>query len=202
MLPERRTFVHLTVKMNNPKPFSIPFEQPALSNLAKRIVTLFADELPLVKTCIWETRWLHGWMSLQPSSNWIIVETEREVLETVFYRLTDISKAVFLEPDRKVVDLYVLQHHEAVIIKPLLPGALTLPVGKLTTAAPEKILVDIAAEPHLFRAQQGELDLIFANAFWEIPIDQAKMLRYARRRRRYDAVVALIPAEYHLPEIT
>lgn len=141
-------------------------------------------------------------MNLQPPANWIILETEREVLEAVFYRLTDISKAVFLEPDRKVVDLYVLQHHEAIIIKPLLSGALTLPVGKFITAAPEKMLVDIVAEPNLFRAQQGELELIFANAFREIQIDQVKMLRYARRRRRYDTVFGLIPPEYRLPNIT
>lgn len=141
-------------------------------------------------------------MNLQPPSNWIIVETEREVLESVFYRLTDISKAVFLEPNRKVVDLYVLQHHEAVIIKPLLSGAPTLPVGKFTNAAPEKMLVDIVAEPNLFRAQQGELGLVFANAFREIPIDQAKILRYARRRRWYEAVVNLIPLEYRLPKVT
>lgn len=133
---------------------------------------------------------------MQPPSNWIIIETEKAVLESVFYRLTDISKAVFLEPDRKVVDLYVLQHHEAVIIKPLLSGAFTLPVGKFITAAPEKMLVDIVAEPNLFQAQQGELDLIFANALLEIPIDLAKILRYARRRRRYDAVMELITMKY------
>lgn len=177
-------------------------DQPTFGNSAKRIADLLAKELPLVKTCIWETRWLHNWMNTQPPSNWIIVETEREVLESVFYRLTDISKAVFLTPDRKVVDLYVLQYHEAIIIKPLLSGALTLPVGKFTTAAPEKMLVDIVAEPNLFRAQQGEIDLIFTNAFREIPIDQVKMLRYARCRRKYDAVFNLIPPEYRLPKIT
>ena len=169
---------------------------PTFSDSAVHIAEYLAHEFPLVTTCIWETRWLHGWMNMQPPSNWIIVETEREVLEDVFYRLTDISKAVFLAPDRKVVDLYVLQHHEAIIIKPLLSGALTLPVGKFTTAAPEKMLVDIVAEPNLFRAQQGEIDLIFANAFQGIPIDHVKMLQYARRRRRYDAVHALIPSNY------
>ncbi len=100
------------------------------------------------------------------------------------------------------MDLYVLQHHEAIIVKPLLSGALTLSVGKFTTAAPEKMLVDIVAEPNLFRAQQGELDLVFANAFREIPIDLAKLLRYARRRSRHDKVFGLIPPEYRLRRIT
>jgi len=86
------------------------------------------------------------------------------------------------------VDLYVLQHHEAIIVKPLLSGVPTLHLGEITTAAPEKILVDIVAEPNLFRAQQDEIDLSYANALLEIPIDQAKMLHYARRRRRYDVV--------------
>lgn len=93
-------------------------------------------------------------MNLQPPSNWIIVETEREVLEGVFYQLTDIFKAVFLEPDWKVVDLYILQYHQAIIIKPLLSGALTRALEEITTATPEKMLVDIVAEPNLFRAQQ------------------------------------------------
>ena len=92
-----------------------------------------------------------------------------------------------------MVDLYVLQHHEAIIIKPLLSGALTLPVGKFITAASEKMLVDIVAEPNLFRAQQGELEIIFANAFREVPIDVAKMLRYARRRRKDEVVLDIIP---------
>lgn len=135
-------------------------------------------------------------MNLQPPSNWIIVETGREVIESVFYRLTGILKNVFLAPDRKVVDLYVLQHHEAVIIKPLLSRVSTLPIGKFTNAAPEKMLVDIVAEPNLFRAQQGELDLIFANAFREVLLDQVKILRYARRRHKYDAVHRLTSFNY------
>jgi hypothetical protein len=169
---------------------------PVLSDSVMRIVNYLADELPLVKTCIWEPRWLHGWMNLQPPSNWVIVETEREVLESVFYRLTDIFKNVFLDPDRKVVNLYVMQHPEAIIVKPLLSGALTQLVGNIISAAPEKMLVDIVAEPNLFRAQQGEIELIFVNAFREVPIDRVKMMGYARRRRRYDAVLELIPEKY------
>jgi hypothetical protein len=176
-----------------------PF-QPNLGNLAKRIASLLARELPLVKTCIWETRWISGWMELQPSYNWTIVETEKEVLESVFSSLLGISKKVFLDPDAKVVDLYILPLNEAVIVKPLVSEAPTVDIGKIVAAAPEKILVDIVAEPDLFRAQQGELDRIFSNAFQEIQINQTKMLRYANRRRRQDIVNNLIPPEHRLPK--
>jgi hypothetical protein len=173
---------------------------PILGNLAKRIALLLARELPLVKSCIWETRWISGWMELQPSYNWTIVETEKEVLESVFSSLLGISKKVFLDPDAKVVDLYILPLNEAVIVKPLVSEAPTVVIGKIVAAAPEKILVDIVAEPDLFRAQQGELDRIFSNAFREIQINQTKMLRYANRRRRQDIVNNLIPPEHRLPK--
>lgn len=173
---------------------------PVLGNLAKAIAALLAKELPLVKNCIWETRWISSWMELQPPYNWTIVETEKEVLESVFTSLTGISKKVFLDPDRKVVDLYILTLNESVIVKPLLSESPTFPIGKITSAAPEKILVDIVAEPDLFRAQQGELDRIYVNAFNEVRINQTKMLRYANRRRKYDAVYSLIPLEHRLPQ--
>jgi len=174
--------------------------QPVLGNLAKRIAALLTKELPLVKNCIWETRWISNWMELQPPYNWTIVETEKEVLESVFSSLTGLSKKVFLDPDQKVVDLYILALHEAVIVKPLLSESPTFPIGKITSAAPEKILVDIVAEPNLFRAQQGELDRIYGNAFKEVRINQTKMLRYASRRRRKEIVNNLIPMEHKLPK--
>lgn len=174
--------------------------QPAFGAIAQRIAAELSNQLPLVKTCIWETRWISAWMELQSPANWTIVETEKEVLEYVFNMLTGISDKVFLDPDRKVVDLYILPLNEAVIVKPLLSEAPTITVGKIIAAAPEKILVDIVAEPDLFRAQQGELDRIYANAFREIPINQTKMLRYARRRRKDEVVFDLIPVEYRLPK--
>ena len=68
----------------------------------------------------------------------------------------------------------------------------------IQTAMPEKILVDIVAEPDLFQAQQGELEDIFNVAFQELPINQSKMLRYAGRRRKQQAVEQLIPAAQKL----
>lgn len=176
-----------------------PFE-PVLGNSAKRIASLLSRELPLVKSCIWETRWISNWMELQPPYNWTIVETEKEVLEFVFASLTGITNKVFLDPDQKVVDLYILALNEAVIVKPIRSESPTFQIGKITSAAPEKILVDIVAEPEIFRAQQAELDRIYANAFKEVRINQTKMLRYASRRRRKEIVNNLIPMEQKLPK--
>lgn len=174
---------------------------PVFSNLSKRIAALLAKELPLVNTCIWETRWLNAWMELQPAYNWTLVEAERDALDAIFNHLTGLSKKLFLQPDRTVMDLYVLSLNEAVIVKPLVSEVPLMQEGKITTAAPEKILVDIVAEPDIFVGQQGELEHIFENMFPQILINQNRLLRYARRRKREEQVLQLIPQNWLLPSL-
>lgn len=165
---------------------------PVFSSLSKRIAALLEKELPLVSVCIWETRWLNTWMELQPAYNWTIVEAERSALDAVFNHLTGLSKKVFLRPNRSIMELYVLSLNEAVIVKPLVSEAPLLRAGKMITAAPEKILVDMVAEPEIFVAQQGELEGIFENMFSQILIHHNRLLRYARRRKSEERVAEMI----------
>jgi Family of unknown function (DUF6577) len=127
------------------------------------------------------------------------VETGKDALDAVFNRLTGLSKKVFLQPNRSVMGLYVLSLNEAVIVKPLLSEAPVMKAGKITTATPEKMLVDIVAEPDIFVAQQGELVNIFENAFSQILVNQNRLVRYARRRKREERVLRLIPKNRRLP---
>lgn len=167
---------------------------PVFSNLSRRIAAMLAKELPLVKVCIWETRWMNAWMELQPAYNWTLVEADKDALDAIFNHLTGLSKKVYLQPSRSIMELYVLSLNEAVIVKPLVSEAPLMREGKITTAAPEKILVDIAAEPEIFVGQQGELEHIFENMFSQILIHQNRLLRYARRRKQEERVMKLIPA--------
>lgn len=173
---------------------------PVFSNLSRRIAALLARELPLVNVCIWETRWLNAWMELQPAYNWTIVEAEKDALDAIFNHLTGLSKKVYLQPSRSIMELYVLSLNEAIIVKPLVSEAPLIREGKITTAAPEKMLVDIVAEPEIFAGQQGELEHIFENMFSQILIHQNRLLRYARRRRREEQVMKFIPENRRLPE--
>jgi len=174
---------------------------PVFSNLSKRIAALLAKELPLVNVCIWETRWLNAWMELQPACNWTLIEAEKDVLDVIFNHLTGLSNKVYLQPNRSIMGLYVLSQNEAVIVKPLVSEAPLMREGKITTAAPEKILVDIVAEQDIFVGQQGELEHIFENMFSQIPIHQNRLLRYARRRKREKQVRKLIPVNHLLPNL-
>ncbi|HMQ48771.1 MAG TPA: hypothetical protein PKA00_15245 [Saprospiraceae bacterium] len=174
---------------------------PVFSNLSKRIAAMLAKELPLVNVCIWETRWLNAWMELQPAYNWTLVEAEKDTLNAIFNHLTGLSKKVYLQPNRTIMELYVLSLNEAVIVKPLVSEAPLMRKGKITTASPEKMLVDIVAEPDIFVGQQGELEHIFENMFSQILIHQNRLLRYARRRKREKQVLKLIPENCQLPNL-
>ncbi|MEZ4963421.1 MAG: DUF6577 family protein [Saprospiraceae bacterium] len=174
---------------------------PVFSNLSKRIAAMLAKELPLVNVCIWETRWLNAWMELQPAYNWTLVEAEKDALDAIFNHLIGLSKKVYLQPNRSIMELYVLSLNEAVIVKPLVSEAPLMREGKITTASPEKMLVDIVAEPDIFVAQQGELQHIFENMFSQILIHQNRLLRYARRRKREEQVLKLIPENRRLPNL-
>jgi hypothetical protein len=174
---------------------------PVFSNLSKRIAGMLTRELPLVNVCIWEIRWLNAWMELQPAYNWTLVEAEKDTLNAIFNHLTGLSKKVYLQPNRSIMELYVLSLNEAIIVKPLVSEAPLMREGKITTAAPEKMLVDIVAEPDIFVGQQGELEHIFENMFSQILIHQNRLLRYARRRKREEEVLTLIPANRRLPNL-
>jgi len=174
---------------------------PVFSNLSKRIASMLNRELPLVNVCIWETRWLNTWMELQPAYNWTLVEAEKDALPAIFNHLTGLSKKIYLQPNRSVMELYVLSLNEAVIVKPLISEAPLMQGGKITTATPEKILVDIVAEPDIFVAQQGELEHIFQNIFSQILVHQNRLLRYARRRKKEEHVLKFIPENRQLPNL-
>ena len=93
----------------------------------------------------------------------------------------------------------MLSLNEAIIVKSLVTEAPLMREGGITTAAPEKILVDILAEPDIFVGQQGERERLFENMLSQVRIHQNRLLRYARRRKREEQVWKLIPANRRLP---
>jgi hypothetical protein len=114
-----------------------------------------------------------------------LVETDKEITNSAFYFLREIKKSVFIEPTNDILEKYIVNEKEVVIIKPLISEAPTQKIYKVETATIEKILVDIFCDDVIFSAQQGaEKRTIFKEVFTKYTINQSKMLRYADRRRR------------------
>lgn len=158
---------------------------PEISSATKSIFKKLKAEFPYANLCVWNTSVLNEFMQHQPNRFFVLVETDKETTNSVFYFLREIKKSVFVEPTADILEKYIVNEKEIFIVKPLVSEAPTQNVNNVETITIEKMLVDIFSDDVVFSAQQGaEMRTIFKNAFDKYTINQSKMLRYADRRRK------------------
>ena len=126
----------------------------------------------------------------QPGKFYILVETEKESMESVFYFLKENKYSVYLNPDPDIINKYLSSEKNAVIIKPLVSEAPLQNIKDVNTITIEKMLVDIFCDDIIFSAQQGsEMKNIFNEAIKKYTVNESRMLRYADRRRRKEDLI-------------
>lgn len=158
---------------------------PEISSATKNIFKKLKAEFPYANLCVWNTSVLNEFMLHQPNRFFVLIETDKETTNSVFYFLREIKKSVFIEPTKDILEKYVVNENEVLIVKPLVSEAPTQNINGVETASIEKMLVDIFCDDVIFSAQQGsEMRTIFKNAFDKYTINQNKMLRYADRRSK------------------
>lgn len=158
---------------------------PEISSVTKSIFKTLKTEFPYANFCIWNTSALNEFMQHQPTIFFLMVETDKETTNSVFYFLREIKKSVFIEPSADILEKYLVNEREVIIVKSLVSEAPTQNVNQVETASIEKMLVDIFCDDPVFSAQQGaEKRTIFKEALNKYTINQSKMLRYADRRRK------------------
>lgn len=183
------------------KPKYKPEVSTELVKLAKAITDKFDDS----KYCLWETKWLNEFSQHQANKNIILIDIEKDFTESVFYELKDsTNKEVYLNPDDKVIDYYIAESNNPVVIKKLITRS---PIAQRTekkvkfyTPQLEKILVDLLAEEKLFYFLQGsELIHIYENAINKYAINFTKLFSYAKRREKEQEIKQFMMNHiYHL----
>ncbi len=161
---------------------------PNWSPACKDIQDIVRQAFPYLETLCWETRLLREWMLHQPANSQIILEVEKDACESVFNHLTqEYPGQVFLEPDRAMMERYILPLPESILVSRLVTQS---PKKKLRGAIfprMEKILVDIFLDSDRFFAFQGdELVHIFENVFAAYWVNEKTLFRYAGRRNAAD----------------
>jgi hypothetical protein len=168
-----------------------PFTPP-LTNTIRRIAGTLKRELPLVAYCIWDTALLDHLIVFQPTRHYTLVEPEKEATEAVFNKIAEFSKQVFLQPDRDVLDRYVSNLKEAIIVRSKVTEAPCFDREGIPYATLEKILVDCIIDRDLFVAYQSALEQLFTNAFDRYAVNRSTMQRYARRREKEEQLKQFI----------
>lgn len=183
------------------KPKYKPEISAELLKLAKRITGKFED----AKHSIWETDWLNEFSQHQASKKNILIEIEKDFIESLYYELKDSSrKEIYINPDEKAIDFYIAESDYPVIIKKLITRS---PIARRTekrvkfyTPLLEKILVDLFADEKIFYYLQGsELTHIYENAISNYAINFTKLFSYAKRREREQDIKQFMTNHmYHL----
>jgi hypothetical protein len=180
-----------------------PKYQPEISQDLLKLSKKINDRFEEIKYCIWETNWLNEFSQHQASKRMIIIEVERDFLDSFFYELKENDKAdVYLTPDEKTIHFYVAESMHAIVIKSLITRSpmnkRTEKKAKLQTPSLEKILVDIFSEDKLFYFTQGsELVRVFENALKRYDINYTKLFSYAKRREREKEIKMFLNTNMH-----
>ncbi|MBK7410273.1 MAG: hypothetical protein IPJ40_20780 [Saprospirales bacterium] len=163
--------------------------EPAIEKSMRTLYRKISVQFPFLKVSLWNTKWLNEFMVHQPGRFYLLVETERDAMEAVFFFLKEKNYEVFLDPSKEILNYYVLDQKEVIIVTRLVTEAPLQTIDGVQTATLEKILVDIFCDEVLFAAHQGsELRNIYDNAFQTYLIDRSRMLRYASRRKRKEEI--------------
>jgi predicted transcriptional regulator len=166
--------------------------KPEPSRNLKKLYNRLRKEFPFATFCVWDTNWISEFMRHQSFKHYLVLEAEKEVMESAFNLLTQSSKNVFLEPQEEIYTRYISNLDESIIIKKLVSESPVENINGITVPTLEKLLVDMLIDKDLFAAQQGEIEFIFRMALEKYEINKLQMKRYAKRRNRDNEVTKIL----------
>lgn len=173
---------------------SKPIYEPYSDNDTLKIVEYLSNEFQGLKYSIWETNWLNEFSQHLLGNKIIIIEVEKDIIESVYFSLKDFGKYdVFLNPDEKVINYYVSESQSPIVLKKLISRSPLQKQNGFYSPSLEKIIVDIFSDRKLFYFIEGEESIrILENALDKYVIDMTKLMRYAERREKGEMIYKII----------
>jgi predicted transcriptional regulator of viral defense system len=165
---------------------------PDISAEEKEIYKNLRQELPYAELSIAHTGWFNEFMLHQVFRTYLIIEVEKEAAPTIFNKLLEQDRKVFLNPGREIFEYYISNTENPIIVKSLITESPLVELDDIKVASLEKLLVDCICDTEIYSAQYQEASSIFDNAMEKYPININKLKRYARRRNRIPEISNLI----------
>ena len=158
---------------------------PVIKSDIKKIRDKIAHYFPYIDFCIWESSWLNEFSRHQVSKNIIFIEVDKELTQSVFYKVSEDIKNVYLTPDKSVYNLYVSENINSIIVKPLITKSPLQTINDTPTVKLEKILVDLFCnEIYLIPYISNEMVTIFDTALKKYEVNYSTLFNYSRRREK------------------
>jgi len=168
------------------------------SQLEQKIFMKLKKKFPFADFCIWSPRVLIPFMVNIPNVNYVFVDVEKDVMESVFYALQEmeLGRNILLAPSLVECNRY-LAGTDSIVVRHLIGQSPLTEVEGCTVPRLEKILVDVIGDYELFFASGYETYNIFEFALERSQINKSKLLRYASRRNRKDKVEQILSEIEH-----
>lgn len=177
-----------TYKLESRKTFT-----PPINLSLKRIYNKIKEQFPYIEISIWETSWLANYMVHQPRTENIIIEVDKDAMESVFALFQETKNNVFLNPNKHDVETYLMTGKSNIVVKNLVVESPIQLQDKIYVPKIEKIIVDLFVDKDLFIMYQGqELANIYEELFETFSINQSTLNRYATKRKVKDRLIDFI----------
>jgi len=179
-----------------------PTYAPNITKNLEKLDKLIREKYVNAKYSIWETAWLNEFTIHQLTRNFIILDIEKFVVESAYYYLKDKKYVnVFLNPAGNIINQYISEEKEVILVKTLLHRAPVHKVRKTSVPLLEKIMVDIFYEKSIFFFYQGEeMFNVFDRAIRTYSVNFTKLFAYAKRRGQEENIKKYITMNF--PNLT
>lgn len=160
----------------------------ALGTVAEEISNKLRTQYPEIKLVVWESRILNEWLNLLIAKNTIFIEAPKDFLDTIYDALTefDENRMVLLNP--KMEEYFRYQRNDLIVLRTMVDRA---PVSKNNHLTIEKLFVDLLCDKFLIGLFDAyTVQELIEDASASYVVNEKKLLAYARRRGRYNAVSA------------
>ena len=163
---------------------------PQISSKEVSLAKMIQARYPYSDLCIWNTSIINRFMLHQPFRFMTMVEVDKDSASSIFNYLREEGENAFLKPGREIIENYLQQVENPVVVRPLITEAPIQEVDNINTITIEKLLVDLFSDEVIFSAYQGnELNIIFKEVFSAYTVNEKKLLRYADRRKRKSKLI-------------
>lgn len=161
---------------------------PQISPRALKVSKFLKKQFPLVSYCVWDSVLLNEFAQHLSSYQFILVDIERDVAESVYYRLKEEFSGTFLRPSETLLNDVLPDFRMPLVIRYLTSESPLSMHHDIPLITIEKMLVDIFCDAEFYYLVGSERREVFSNAYYKYTINENKLLRYAARKGRREEI--------------
>lgn len=143
---------------------------------------LIKKKFPFITYCIWESGIVKNFTQHFSKNDFLLIDVERDVAESVYYTLSEKYKKVFFLPDLMLLNNFISGYGKAMIVRYLTTEAPIQEVKGVPTTTIEKLLVDVYCDSEFDFLKGRETRHVYENALSSYTVNRDRLLRYARRK--------------------